>query len=317
MKRSHNSYFPGLKASTLLDSNRILARLDLLVISARPLEWIKNTIMFAALLFSRNLLEPDLLLKTLLAIGVFCLASSTVYLVNDICDRNEDKNHPKKSLRPIASGVLPIAMATQAALLMAIAALTGSFVMNWSFGLLTSSYLLLNILYSKWLKHLVILDVFSIATGFVLRVIAGAVVIDVVVSHWLLICTGLLALFLGFSKRRYELVALGNDASLQRRVLGDYNPHFLDMMIGIVTSATLMAYSLYTVSSETIQRFHTDRLLLTVPFVLYGIFRYLYLVYHKDHGGNPSKSLLTDRPLLISIILWAIASGLIIYTAGL
>lgn len=317
MKRSHSSYFPGLKASTFLDSNRILARLDLLVISARPLEWIKNTIMFAALLFSRNLLEPDLLLKTLLAIGVFCLASSTVYLVNDICDRNEDKNHPKKSLRPIASGVLPIAMATQAALLMAIAALTGSFVMNWSFGLLTSSYLLLNILYSKWLKHLVILDVFSIATGFVLRVIAGAVVIDVVVSHWLLICTGLLALFLGFSKRRYELVALGNDASLQRRVLGDYNPHFLDMMIGIVTSATLMAYSLYTVSSETIQRFHTDRLLLTVPFVLYGIFRYLYLVYHKDHGGNPSKSLLSDRPLLISILLWAIASGLIIYTANL
>lgn len=317
MKNSYTRSFPSLKEQAFAGSNGILGRLDLLVISARPLEWIKNTIMFAALLFSRNLLEPDLLLKTLLAIGVFCLASSTVYLLNDICDRNEDKNHPIKGLRPIASGALPIAMATQAALLMSIVALTGSFVMNWSFGLITSSYLLLNILYSKWLKHLVILDVFSIATGFVLRVIAGAVVIDVVVSHWLLICTGLLALFLGFSKRRYELVTLSNDASLQRRVLGDYNLHFLDMMIGIVTSATLVGYILYTVSEETIQRFHTDWLLLTVPFVLYAIFRYLYLVYHKDHGGNPSKSFLSDRPLLISIILWVIASGLIIYTAGL
>jgi 4-hydroxybenzoate polyprenyltransferase len=316
MKRSHSSYFPGFKASTFVVSNGILARLELLVISARPLEWIKNTILFAALLFSKNFLELDLLVRTLMAIGVFCLASSGVYLMNDIWDRNEDKHHPKKSLRPIASGTLPIAMAAPAAFLISFAALTGSFVMHWSFGLITTSYLLLNILYSKWLKHLVILDVFSIATGFVLRVIAGAVVIDVVVSHWLLICTGLLALFLGFSKRRYELVALANDASLHRRVLGEYSPLFLDMMIGIVTSATLMAYSLYTVSSETIQRFHTDWLLLTIPFVLYGIFRYLYLVYHKNHGGNPSNSLLTDTPLLISIILWGIASGLIVYSAN-
>lgn len=317
MKNSHARTFPSIKEHTFVGSNGILARIELLVTSARPLEWIKNTFIFAAILFSKNMLEPDLLMRTLLAVGIFCLASSAVYLMNDIWDRNEDKKHPKKCLRPIASGNLPVAMAASAALLTSLTAVTGSFVMNWSFGLITTSYLLLNILYSKWLKHMVILDVFSIASGFVLRVIAGAVVIDAVVSHWLLICTGLLALFLGFSKRRYELVALANDASLHRRVLGDYNPHFLDMMIGIVTSATLIGYILYAISDEMIQRVHTDGLLLTVPFVLYGIFRYLYLVYHKNHGGNPSNSLMTDRPLIICIILWVIACGLIVYTADL
>ena len=317
MKNSHTRTFPSIKEHTFVGSNGILARIELLVTSARPLEWIKNTFIVAAILFSKNMLEPDLLMRTLLAVGIFCLASSAVYLMNDIWDRNEDKKHPKKCLRPIASGNLPVAMAASAALLTSLTAVTGSFVMNWSFGLITTSYLLLNILYSKWLKHMVILDVFSIASGFVLRVIAGAVVIDVVVSHWLLICTGLLALFLGFSKRRYELVALANDASLHRRVLGDYNPHFLDMMIGIVTSATLIGYILYAISDEMIQRVHTDGLLLTVPFVLYGIFRYLYLVYHKNHGGNPSNSLMTDRPLIICIILWVIACGLIVYTADL
>jgi hypothetical protein len=163
----------------------------------------------------------------------------------------------------------------------------------------------------------VILDVFAIALGFVLRVVAGAVVIDVMMSHWLIICTLLLALFLGFSKRREELVALADDASLHRRVLTEYSPLFLDMMIGIVTSATVVAYTLYTVSNETIERFGTDRLLFTVPFVLYGIFRYLYLVYHKNNGGAPAQTLITDKPLLFNVVLWAVVCGLIIYTAKL
>jgi 4-hydroxybenzoate polyprenyltransferase len=186
---------------------------------------------------------------------------------------------------------------------------------NLPLGLVTLSYVALNIAYSNWLKHLVILDVFSIAAGFVLRVVAGAVVIDVVMSHWLLICTMLLALFLGFSKRRYELVNLTKDASLHRRVLAEYDPLFLDMMIGIVTSVTVVAYVLYTISNETVQRFHTDKLLLTIPFVLYGIFRFLYQIYHKNGGGDPSRTLLTDGPLLVNIILWAAVCGFILYGA--
>jgi 4-hydroxybenzoate polyprenyltransferase len=195
------------------------------------------------------------------------------------------------------------------------AAVIGAFLLKLQFGFVLLGYVLLNVAYSKWLKHEVILDVFAIAAGFVLRVVGGAVVIGVVMSHWLLICTMLLSLFLGFSKRRYELVALANEATSHRRVLAEYDPLFLDMMIGIVTSATVVGYALYTVSDETIQRFNTDRLLLTMPFVLYGIFRYLYLVYHKNHGGNPSKTLLTDGFLLVNTILWIISIGLIVYAA--
>jgi len=175
------------------------------------------------------------------------------------------------------------------------------------------SYVAVNLTYSNWLKHVVILDVFSIAAGFVLRVVAGALVIDVVTSRWLLICTMLLALFLGFSKRRYELVNLTKDATLHRRVLEEYDPLFLDMMIGIVTSVTVVAYLFYTISNETVQRFHTDKLLLTVPFVLYGIFRFLYQIYHRNGGGNPSRTLITDGPLLVNIMLWGAVCGLILY----
>jgi 4-hydroxybenzoate polyprenyltransferase len=287
----------------------------LLLASARPQEWVKNTFVFAPLFFSQNLLNPELLSKSFMAFALFCLASSGVYLINDICDRDRDKKHPQKSSRPIASGALPVVMAMPAAIFILGTAIIGAFLLNPPFGLVTLSYVLLNIAYSNWLKHVVILDVFSIAAGFVLRVAAGAVVIDVVMSHWLLICTMLLALFLGFSKRRYELVNLANDASLHRRVLAEYDPLFLDMMIGIVTSVTVIGYVLYTISEETVQRFHTDKLLLTVPFVLYGIFRFLYQVYHKNHGGDPSRTLLTDVPLLVDIILWGVVCGFIVYGA--
>ena len=218
-------------------------------------------------------------------------------------------------MRPIASGALSVSLAAPVAVILHIVAVAGAFLLTPMFGVVTAAYVLLSVAYSKWLKHAVILDVFSIAAGFVLRVVAGAVVIDVMMSHWLLICTMLLALFLGFSKRRCELVALADDASLHRRVLNEYDARFLDMMIGIVTSATVVAYTLYTVSQETIQKFHTDRLLLTVPFVLYGIFRYLYLVYHKNNGGAPAHTLMTDRPLLLNVILWGFVCGLIIYSA--
>lgn len=300
----------------LRHSHAIISMLRLLLISTRPWEWVKNTFLFAALLFSKNLLNPDLLPKTLWAFGLYCLASGSVYLINDIWDRDEDKIHPQKCLRPIASGALPVALAAPVAVFMVMAALGGGFQLGLPLGIVTTAYLLLSVAYSRWIKHVVILDVFSIAGGFVLRVMAGAVAIDVVMSHWLLICTLLLALFLGFSKRRSELVTLEKEAALHRRVLAEYDPLFLDMMIAIVTSATVVSYALYTVSNETIQRFHTDGLLLTVPFVLYGIFRYLYLLYHKNYGGNPARTLLTDGPLLVNVALWAIVSGVIIYTAN-
>ena len=285
----------------------------LLLISMRPWDWVKNAFLFSALFFSKNLLNPELLVKTLIAFGLFCLTTGGVYIINDILDRNQDKKHPQKSMRPIASGALPIALAAPSAVGLLIFALCGAFLLKLPFGLVLSVYVILTLGYSKWFKHMVILDVFSIAAGFVLRVVAGAVVIDVVMSHWLLICTMLLSLFLGFSKRRNEIVNLADQTNLHRRVLAEYNPLFLDMMIGISTSATVIGYILYTVSTETIQNFNTDRLILSVPFVLYGIFRYLYLVYHKNLGAAPGQTLLTDRPLLTNIALWAIVSGVIIY----
>jgi 4-hydroxybenzoate polyprenyltransferase len=304
----------GSKIQAVERANGVWSTCGLLATSLRPWEWTKNVFLFAALFFSKNLLNAELLAKTLLAFGLFCLATGGVYIINDIWDRGEDNRHPQKRSRPIASGELSVAVAAPAAVMLLAIAVSGAFLINLAFGLVTSTYVILNIVYSQWLKHAVILDVFSIAAGFVLRVVAGAVAIDVVMSHWLIICTMLLALFLGFTKRRYEVVALASDASLHRRVLAEYNPLFLDMMIGIVTSATVIAYALYTVSAETIQRFNTDKLLLTVPFVLYGIFRYLYLVYHKSQGWNPAHALLSDGPLLLNIFLWVIVSALVLYS---
>jgi 4-hydroxybenzoate polyprenyltransferase len=314
--RSNGSRMDSSRVQTFQHTNTQMSTLRALIISVRPWDWTKNAFVFAPISFSKNLLNPELLTKAFLAFSLFCLTAGGVYLMNDIWDRDKDKKHPQKRMRPIASGALPVALAAPAAVFLLMTAIVGGFLLDLSFGIIATSYVLLNIAYSRWLKHAVILDVFSIAAGFVLRVVAGAVVIGVVMSHWLLTCTMLLALFLGFSKRRYELVALAKDASEHRRVLAEYNPLFLDMMIGIVTSATVVSYVLYTVSNETIQRFNTDRLLLTAPFVLYGIFRYLYLVYHKNDGGNPARTLLTDGPLLINVILWALASALIIYTAS-
>ena len=303
------------EAPSLRNNTSVMNNLELFVTATRPREWIKNTVLFAPLFFAQKVLQPEAVLKSALAFGVFCLAAAGVYLINDICDREEDKKHPQKSARPIASGALPVSLAAAAAIVLFASSIAVALVLSGPFALITLTYIILNIAYSNWLKHVVILDVFLIAFGFVLRVAGGAVVIDVVMSHWLVICTMLLALFLGFSKRRHELVTLASDD--RRPVLAEYNPLFLDMMIGIVTSATVVSYALYTVSAETVQRFHTDRLLFTLPLVLYGVFRYLYLVYQRNHGGDPSQTLLTDKPLLINIGLWAVACGIIIYTANL
>lgn len=284
-----------------------------LLLALRPKDWVKNGVVLAPLFFSQNIFNPAANLRAVTALVLFCLVSSSVYLLNDIRDRERDRLHPTKRLRPIASGRLSVPLASGIMLMLFGAAIAGGIALSKTFTLIIVVYWLVNLLYSVGLKDTVILDVFAIAFGFVMRVVAGAVVIEVEISHWLLICTTLLALFLGFSKRRHELTLLGDGASSHRSVLEDYSPQFLDMMIGIVTASTVMSYTLYTVSEETVRRFQTDRLLLTVPFVLFGIFRYLYLVYHKNQGGNPARELLTDGSIIVNLFLWATVTGLIIY----
>jgi 4-hydroxybenzoate polyprenyltransferase len=289
-----------------------------LLISLRPHQWTKNLLVFAGLLFGQRLFHSEALAQSLLAFAIFCALSSAVYLFNDIADREGDRQHPLKATRPIASGALPVSTAVSVGAGLTIAGLAAAFgSLGAAFGGVAAAYLALQGLYSTWLKGVVIIDVLTIAGGFVLRAAAGAVAIDVPISHWLLVVTVLLALFLALSKRRHEIVLLANGATNHRAILGEYSPYLLDQMIAVVTASTLIAYAFYTISPETEQRFHTDLLGLTVPFPLYGIFRYLYLVHRKELGGSPSDLLLTDRPLLICVALWALAVTAIIYAPQL
>ena len=284
-----------------------------LLISLRPSQWTKNLIIFAALMFGQRLLDPTSVLQATAAFVIFCALSGVVYLVNDIADRDADARHPVKKHRPIASGALPVRTAATSAVIIAAAAIASAYWLQPLFGVLATSYLLLLILYSGPLKHAVIIDVITIAIGFVLRAAAGAVAIGVHASHWLYVLTMLLALFLALSKRRHELVLLADRATGHRKILQEYSPYLLDQMIAVVTASTIVAYAFYTVSPETIEKFGTDLLGLTLPFPLYGIFRYLYLVHQKEGGGSPADMLLTDRPLLICVGLWAATAALIIY----
>jgi 4-hydroxybenzoate polyprenyltransferase len=284
-----------------------------LVRSLRPSQWTKNLIVFAGLIFGQRLLDPGAILYAAAAFAVFCALSGVVYLINDIADREADRQHPLKQFRPIASGAVPVSAALGLAVVLAVGALAAAFVLRFEFGLIALAYVGLLALYSGPLKHVVIIDVLTIAIGFVLRAAAGAIVIAEPVSHWLLIVTILLALFLALSKRRHELVLLTDSATSHRPILQEYSPYLLDQMISVVTASTLVAYAFYTVSPETMQKFNTDKLGLTLPFPLYGIFRYLYLVHQKEGGGSPSDMLLNDKPLLLCVLLWAIAVALIIY----
>ncbi len=289
------------------------ATVSALIKSMRPNQWMKNLILFAGVIFAQQLSSPDLVLKTVAAFVLFCLLSSVIYIINDIKDMDKDRVHPLKSKRPIAAGELSVSFAMVSAAGMAGIALVLAFFLNSGFGWVALLYVVLLCGYSFYFKHLVILDVLTIAIGFVLRAIAGAVVIQVEFSSWLLLCTILLALFIGLSKRRHELVLLGDNAQSHRKILEEYSPYLLDQMISVVTASTLMAYALYTMAPETIQKFGTPYMILTIPFVIYGIFRYLYLVHHKEKGGNPTTILVTDTPILMDILLWALVSVLIIY----
>jgi 4-hydroxybenzoate polyprenyltransferase len=286
----------------------------LLLTSLRPEQWTKNLFVFAGVLFGGHLLDVPAIVRSVAAFAVFCALSGVVYILNDLADRTADQRHPLKRLRPIASGRLSPSTALAAGIVLGVISLAASVLLSPMFAVLAATYVVLLVVYSVFLKHLVIIDALTIAAGFVLRAAAGAVAVYVPISHWLLVCTTLLALFLVLSKRRHELTLLADGAMTHRPILEEYSPYLLDQMIAVVTASTLVAYSVYSTSTETAERLNTTRLGLTIPFVLYGIFRYLYLVHHKRGGGSPADLLLTDRPLLACVGLWALSVALILYS---
>ena len=311
MARSSSSPVAAPGTATDAAPGRSLALL--LLFSLRPAQWSKNLVVFAGLLFGRRLLDGGAVLAAIGAFTVFCALAGVVYLVNDVADRESDRQHPLKARRPIASGALPVSVAIAAAIVLGAAGLAGAVTIGRPFAAVAAAYLMLQLAYSGPLKHIVIIDVLTIAIGFVLRAVAGAVAVNVEISHWLLVCTILLALFIALAKRRHEIVLLADGATTHRPILGEYSAYLLDQMIGVVTASTLISYVFYTISPETVEKFQTQWLGLTIPFPLYGIFRYLYLVHQREGGGSPADLLLADRPLLACVALWALAVALIIY----
>jgi 4-hydroxybenzoate polyprenyltransferase len=279
----------------------------------RPRQWIpKNAFVLAPLLFDTQFTQKIPLLRSLAAFGLFCLLSSAVYLINDIYDIEADRQHPEKRNRPIASGKLPISTAVVAIVILLAISLSLGYLLSPWLAVIELGYLLLMLAYSRWLKHFPLIDVLVIAAGFVLRVMAGLSVITVkYFSPWLFVVTTLLALFLGFGKRRSELAILAEGAGAHRRVLDGYTIPLLDQIITIVTTATIITYSLYTFSAQITPGTHT--MMLTIPFVLYGILRYLWLVQVKHAGGAPEDALMTDRPLQVTVVLYGIAIFIILY----
>jgi 4-hydroxybenzoate polyprenyltransferase len=286
--------------------------LKAIVVSMRPRQWVKNLFVFAGLVFAQRLFTGAAW-TALAAFAIFCGLSGAIYLINDVADRDRDRLDPRKRTRPIAAGRLPVGVAIAAAVVLVVGGLVCAAILSRAFLVTALAYVVLLVAYSAWLKHIVIVDVLVVASGFVLRAVAGAVVIAVQMSGWLLICTVLLALFLALGKRRYEYVTLDKDAARHRPILAEYSPALLDQMIAVVTASTVTAYALYTMSPETVSKFHTHLLPATLPFVLYGIFRYLYLLYRRQLGGNPSELLFSDRALIINAVGWICAVLLIIY----
>ena len=279
----------------------------------RPVQWSKNAVVFAALIFAKHLFVPHDVLLVTLGFLAFCGVASGAYVMNDLRDCEKDRQHPLKSLRPLPSGRVRRSTAAVLAIALEIVGLTLAGSLGRGFAGLVCLYLALQVAYTFWLKEVVILDVMAIAAGFVIRAGAGGVVIHVPVSPWLIICTFLLMMFLGFSKRRHELILLEARATDHRASLKEYSPYFLDQMIAVVTASTVVAYAIYTVSPEVRGKLGTDKLYLTIPFVLFGIFRYLYLVHQREEGGNPTQLLLSDRPLLLDVLLWLLTAAVLLY----
>ena len=283
-----------------------------LIKTMRPRQWIKNVFIFAALVFDEQLLNFGPLLNTIFGFILLCLGSSTVYLINDLADLEQDRLHPVKRLRPLAAGDLSVRVAQIAAVSLFIISIGAGFALNITFGAILLTYLILNLFYSFWLKHIPIIDVLVLASGFVLRVAAGVALITVQrFSPWLYMCTTLLALFIGFGKRRAEMVLLADGADSHRRVLDGYTIPFLDQLIVIVSGTAIIAYSLYTFSAQNLPE--NNLMMLTIPFVVYGIFRYLLLVNVQNAGGAPEELVLTDWPLMVTVLLWGATAVTILY----
>lgn len=290
-----------------------MSKLFLIFESFRPLQWTKNLFVFSAIVFSRNIFHEALLFRASLTFLVFCFLSGSIYIFNDLIDIREDRGHPTNSARPLASSRLSIRDAILAISLLIPLLLIVSYVIDHSLFIAALCYVLLQISYTLYLKHIIILDVFSTASGFLIRVIAGALAIDVEISSWLLICTICLSLFLALSKRRFEISLFLSKKVKFRRVLEEYTPYMLDQMISIAAASTVISYILYTLSDETIKRFGTRKLVFTVPPVLFGVFRYLYLVHKKSKGGSPEITMFTDIPLFLGSLIWIILVIVIVY----
>jgi 4-hydroxybenzoate polyprenyltransferase len=280
---------------------------------ARPVQWLKNGVVLAALIFGGEISHIYKVELAILAVAVFCLLSSSVYTLNDLVDREKDKLHPHKKHRPLASGQVSSSAAVVMILLLVVSALVFAWYINVQFLLACIAFLILNTLYTLWLKHVVIVDAMSIALSFVLRAYAGALAINVPASKWLMINTLFLALFLAFGKRRHELVMLEEGATAHRKILDKYSPYLLDQLIGVVTPSVVVMYMLYTFSGEVSKKLGTENLFVTIPFVVYGVFRYLYLIHKEEMGGSPTRAMIDDTPLLINVILWLITVVIVLY----
>lgn len=313
-----NARSPRVASPAAVPPRTIAPMLSGLIRSLRPAQWAKNSFVLAPLVFAGGITSAGTLAgRGLAAFAAFCAASSAVYLMNDLRDREQDRNHPVKRHRPIAAGTLPVPVAAVASALLVVVAVLGG---RWlgggwlgnDFLLAVAGYLVLQSAYTLWFKRVVILDALAIALGFVLRVLGGAAAVGVTVSHWLLLCTIFLSLFLAFSKRRHELILLGDRAASQRDVLGHYSPPLLDQMMNVVTASTLVCYALWAVSDESEEKYGLA-LLYTVPMVLFGIFRYLYLTYQRTDERNPTEAILADAPFLTNILLWGAVVAWVVY----
>jgi 4-hydroxybenzoate polyprenyltransferase len=278
----------------------------------RPRQWTKNLVVFAPLLFAKQVTEWGSTWRALVAFAAFCFVASAGYVINDLRDLKQDRLHPEKRYRPLAAGTVSKRTAVIIGVLSGVAGFAATCALNVQFAVVLASYFAMTTIYTVALKHVVIVDVLVVAIGFVLRAIGGAVAIQVVFSPWLFVCTLLLALFLVLAKRRHELVVVGS-SSAHRSILSEYSPHLLDQMIAVVTPAVLLAYTLYTVDPTTIAKFGQRHLEISVVFVLYGLYRYLYLIHSKSLGGRPERLLISDRPLLTSVVLWILTMGFLIY----
>ncbi|MBN1164003.1 MAG: decaprenyl-phosphate phosphoribosyltransferase [Candidatus Krumholzibacteriota bacterium] len=286
------------------------------LISMRPKQWTKNLVLFAGIVFSKRFLETGLVLRSFLGFAVFCMLSGAIYILNDLFDRKGDREHPTKRNRPIASGAVGAGLGAAIVIALMVVFISFSWFLGVHFFLLVLAFVIINGTYSILLRQIVILDVISISFSFLIRAGAGVYVLhkqvpDLELSPWLLICTLFLSLFLALCKRRNEFSKLDN-AATHRNSLKDYSSHLLDQLVGISASATIISYSIYTVWPETVSKFGTRNLVFTIPFVVFGLMRYLYLVYSRQEGGDPSGVLLTEKAILIDVFLWFVATLLIL-----